>query len=173
MKINVEVNKADYAKVKKALKKLANSAGLPFYKTVGRRLQNNFLLGFRKSQAPDGTPWAPITYRPGQPLLLTGRLRRSITFRAKDDQVEVGTNTAYAKAMHYGLDNIKVPAHTKLINQAFGKQLKYPVYAKVKAHNKKVNVKPRPFLGIEKPQKRIIVSIYTKFVNDIAKGGTQ
>jgi phage gpG-like protein len=72
--------------------------------------------------------------------------------------------------MHYGLDKIDVPAHTKLINQAFGKKLKYPVYANVKAHTKKVNVKARPFLGIEKPQKRIIANVYKKFVDQITKG---
>lgn len=65
----------------------------------------------------------------------TGTLRRSINVSSLEETGSkisgaVGTNTQYGKLHEYGLP---VRAHTRLITQVFGRQLKFPEYVNVKA----------------------------------------
>jgi len=91
----------------------------------------------------------------------TGRLRRSITYRYKQDgtsfQAWVGTNVSYARALEEGFTgtvNVKghlVREHQRRMTVAFGKPMAEPrtVTVKehsVKAHPVKMNIKPRKFL---------------------------
>lgn len=168
--VDIEIDKADLAKIKKVMKKMTSDDMKSYMRSVGARLANDFRMGFRQSLAPDNTPWAPITYRDGQPLNDTGRLRQSITFKLGNKAVEIGTNVDYAPVHQFGGGIIDVPAHTKLINQAFGKPLKYPVYVNVKAHKKKTNIKARPFLGIEKRQKDKIIKAFEKHIIGLTDG---
>ncbi|QPG06558.1 phage virion morphogenesis protein [Salinimonas marina] len=148
----------------KAIKNV--KAGPDFYKRVGNRLLNDFRMGFKLSRAPDGSSWKPLSHRPGKPLVLTGRLRSSLTMKmVGNSAVEVGTNVKYAKRHQFGgTMTVTVPAHTKLVNKAWGKKLKYPVWANVKSHKKTVNIHPRPFMGIEAPQKQMIYNIYMAYL---------
>lgn len=75
----------------------------PLMLKIGRALKTNTQQNFRASRAPDGTPWLPLKYRTGKPLLDTGRLRSSITFDATNDQVRIGTNVKYARAHNQGI----------------------------------------------------------------------
>lgn len=168
--IDIEVNKADFANINKVLRKMNADNMHAFLTDVGRRLVNDFRMGFRQSLAPDNTPWAPITHRNGKPLLDTARLRNSITSRVNGKQVEVGTNVEYAKAQQYGGGTIQVPTHTKMINQAFGKPLKYPVYVKVKAHTQNTNIKLRPFLDIKQRQIKKIIKAFEVHLNKLSNG---
>ena len=168
--ISIEVDKADFAKIKKTFKKMNADDMKPFMRSVGARLTHDFRMGFRHSLSPSDTPWAPITYRQGQPLVDTGRLRNSITFTLGNKSVEVGTNVEYARTQQEGGGIIQVPEHTKLISQAFGKPLKYPVYANVKAHSKNTNIKARPFLGIEKRQQDKIIKAFEKHIIGLTDG---
>jgi phage gpG-like protein len=81
----------------------------------------------------------------------TGTLRRSI------DQVVlsepgavigiVSTNVKYGKAHEYGYKGpVNIKAHMRLIKQAWGKPLKYPVWSSVKAHTANVDLPERSFL---------------------------
>lgn len=159
-----KVVERDYRRLQKAIRGALYPPGIEFYEQVGNRLKNMFLMGFRRSQAPDGSAWAPLKYREGKPLILTGRLRNSISHRARPGQTEVGTNVAYAKAMQYGLDQIDVPEHTRVINSVYGRRLSKPVKARVRAHKRNANVPARPFLGIETPQKRMILQVYKRYL---------
>lgn len=79
----------------------------PGLRQVGAAVKSRVKLGFRNSQAPDGTPWAGITHRTGKPLLDTGRLRNSITSQLiGKTAVAVGTNVVYARAQQEGLNGI-------------------------------------------------------------------
>jgi phage virion morphogenesis protein len=55
---------------------------------------------FNQSGRPDA--WAPLRYRQGKPLILTGRLRASITGVVEGSSVVLGTNVEYAPLHQYG-----------------------------------------------------------------------
>lgn len=81
----------------------------------------------------------------------TGTLRRSIDQRLVTDSAAVSgvvsTNVKYAKAHEYGSNQtVTVKEHVRLIKQAWGKPLKSPVWATVKAHSAKQNLPERSFL---------------------------
>jgi phage virion morphogenesis protein len=75
---------------------------LPLMQDLGRAAKTQVQLGFRSGQAPDGSRWAPLRFRSGQPLRDTGRLRNSIDYRASRDEVIVGTNVCYAIVHQFG-----------------------------------------------------------------------
>ncbi|QSX32459.1 phage virion morphogenesis protein [Shewanella avicenniae] len=169
---NNSVIEVEFKAIQKTLKKIQHTPLDDFYRDVANRLKNNFLMGFKNSQAPDGTPWAPIRHREGKPLIDSGRLRRSIQAKHTGEQAEVGTNVVYARAQQEGLPSpINVKEHTRVINQAFGKKLKQPKKITVSAHKKKINIKPRPFFGLEAPQKKIIAQAFTHFMKKNTIGG--
>ena len=70
---------------------------------IGRAVHADTMLRFRSGKAPDGTPWLPLQARQGQPLRDTGRLQRSITWEADDQQATIGTNVKYARAHNFGI----------------------------------------------------------------------
>lgn len=69
----------------------------------------------------------------------TGRLRRSITQRIEQTATEVsgvvGTNVNYGKAHEFGGPQ-EIKEHLRLVKQAFGKDLRMPVWATVKTHTR-------------------------------------
>lgn len=93
----------------------------------------------------------------------TGTLARSVTQSPRTFEVgrtivgTVGVNdisgpggrapVKYGRMHEYGFaGDVPVKAHLRLVKQAFGKPLKYPVYASVRAHSAKVNMPKRSFL---------------------------
>lgn len=90
------------------------------WNTVGHTLRAETLRCFRDQQAPDGTPWKPLSQRTidmrrkgpkknrsVQILRDTGTLMNSIGFRSGNGWCECGTNVEYAKKHQFG---IGVPA---------------------------------------------------------------
>ena len=71
----------------------------PAMAEIGSTLVDNIKLGFRDGSDPWGRAWEPLKHRDGQPLLDTGELRNSITFRAGKDRVEVGSNDVSGKVL--------------------------------------------------------------------------
>lgn len=57
-------------------------------------------LGFETGTAPDGSPWAPLKSRDGQPLRDTGRLMNSVATERAVKKTKtgfrIGTNVSYA-----------------------------------------------------------------------------
>jgi phage virion morphogenesis protein len=92
----------------------------PAYETIGRVLVNRIRFAFRNSTSPWGTPWAPLRYRKGKPLIDTGRLRRSIVYKATKNAVEIGTNVKYARVHQFGA---KLKSRDQVL--AFGKGGKF------------------------------------------------
>lgn len=97
------------------------------WRAAGISIVNRIRLGFRMGRDPWGNTWQPIKWRaprisakggitkagrrqrqanfagtPGQPLVDTGRLRRSIVERAQPNSVTVGTNLIYARVHQFG-----------------------------------------------------------------------
>lgn len=89
--------------------------------------------------------------RPSKLGVVTGRLRASVTSRSFSDSRRVGvlfgTNVEYAARHELGFRGREsVPAHTRLIKQAFGRALKMPKTVNVRAHSRNINLPARPFL---------------------------
>lgn len=84
----------DISQVQKQINRLQASGRSmkPVLTVIGSRLTNRIKMGFRTTRSPAGNPWAPLKMRSGQPLSDTGRLKNSITYKADDTGVEVGTN---------------------------------------------------------------------------------
>lgn len=81
----------------------------------------------------------------------SGTLRRSIDQRLLTDSKAVtgavSTNVGYGRAHEYGSqEEITVKEHLRLVKQAFGRDLKHPVWATVKAHTAKQNLPESSFL---------------------------
>lgn len=81
----------------------------------------------------------------------TGRLRRSITQRVEEagDVITgiVGTNVEYAARHEFGFTGTEtVKAHLRLVKQAFGKDLKHPVWATVGTHTREAKYPEHSFL---------------------------
>lgn len=156
----------------------------PAWQAVGNNLVQRIRLGFRASQAPDGTRWLPIKWRAprvkmklvkragsqtyvqaraksgaliltkagkaqaaanaagkaGQPLVDTGRLRRSIVAVAGPNDVVVGTSVIYAKTHQFG--NIVRPKRAKIL--AFPGPDGEIIFAK------SVKIPARPFMPIDR-----------------------
>lgn len=173
-KSSVRIDETQFTRIQKILAKFRGDILTPFLRDVGVRLVNDFKLGFRNSKAPDDSRWEPVQ-REGKPLIDTGRLRSSIHAVVTPGRLEVGTNVVYGPTHQYGDDStirVTVPEHTRLINQAFGRPLRFGVYSQVKEHSKNIqrNIPARPFLGIEQRQKRKIIRTFATHVERITNG---
>lgn len=60
-------------------------------------------LGFRKSEDPDGKPWAPLQLRNGMPLRDTGVLANSFSSRPTDRGFVIGAGAWYAVVHQNGM----------------------------------------------------------------------
>jgi len=147
----------------------------PLLDLVANRLTNRVKGQFRKSEDPYGIPWKGISHRSGMPLRDTGRLRSSFTYQASGYDAQIGTNTVYARLHSLGFSGqVTVSAHQRLIKQAFGRPLPFPVYAGVKSHARKVEVPARPILpdarGLPDAWGKGIKSALLGYLNKIERG---
>ncbi len=93
---------------------------------------------FISSRSPDGPKWAPIQ-RAGQVLRDSGRLYKSLSWKATPHSAEWGTNVIYAAIHQFG-GIIKPRSAKRLVF----KGLRGMVSAM------KVEIKARPYLGINR-----------------------
>ena len=73
---------------------LLSSSGVK--RVIGQTAKKLVDVCFARGQDPYGNPWAPLVYRVGNPLVLTGVLRGSFHFKNKGDDVELSTDIFYA-----------------------------------------------------------------------------
>lgn len=129
--------------------------------------------------APDGSAWAPLSSSyaekkksrsSGGLLEDQGLLIDSITQEARGaGSILVGSARGYAATHQFGDDRtIDVPAHTRLIRQAFGKPLRFGVHSSVKGHKLKRNIPARPFIGISGSNETEIVGALNDHFTEVA-----
>lgn len=140
---------------------------------------------FDNEEDPDGTQWQPVSkatqdekdrgYSIGgerTSLPIPGKTLHGATLHLRDtlfpfwskDEAGVSTGPAtqdYAAVHQFGNEGeqIQVPAHQRLVTQAFGKMLKYPVWANVGAYSFTGNTPARPYLGIGQDDEREVLGI--------------
>lgn len=149
-----------------ALNKLKFTTGRnlrPTMTQIGRAMVTSTRFRFRDQVGPDGVRWIPsrrAQREGGQTLRLTGRLQRSITYRAGLNDVAWGTNVDYAPALHFGRGGTEqVRPHTRRVTVVFGRRLRTPTTAFVSGFTRRVNLPARPILGISLADRRAILGI--------------
>ena len=147
----------DDAAVRQRLHDLQAAAGdmTPALKNIGEYQLQSTEQNFRSETGPDGQPWQEVSpkrrARKKHPKVLTesSHLRDSVNYRAKRKSVTIGTNAPYAAAHQFGFaGQVQVPQHNRLISQAFGKPLAFPVWGTVGAFSFEQHIPERRFLGI-------------------------
>lgn len=98
--------KGDFGKLTQLQAKVARVASNDVRERLARVLGAEALaqaqLGFRGSRDPYGDAWASLKLRPGKPLLDTGRMRNSFTYRVQPGGFVVGTNFIGAAVHQHG-----------------------------------------------------------------------
>lgn len=167
--------KVDDREITSALNNLKIATGRnlrPVMVKIGRAMQTSTRFRFRDQMSPDGVKWKPskrATKEGGQTLRLTGRLQRSITYRAGKNDVEWGTNVDYGKVHQFGYYKSKqrVSSHKRLAKQVYGKKLRFGVWQSVGAFSRRMQIPARPFLGVSQGDRGIILTIAA---NHVRKG---
>lgn len=98
----------DFGKLRALIAKVENAdqAKRTVLDAIAAEALTQVQLGFRESRDPDGSTWAPLKSRIGQPLRKTGRLNRSFTSRVMGQTVRVGTNVGYSRYHQHGTRNM-------------------------------------------------------------------
>lgn len=145
----------DWQKYFKQLESFEKMDFKRMHKQVGEALVSNTQLRFMDQQTPEGIPWRP-TQRGGHILNKRGLLSSSVTYRATDKLVEVGTNSIYAAIHQFG-------GVIKAKNKKF---LKFKT-SRGWVQKKKVRITARPFIGISKEDQQDIETIFQNEVKRI------
>lgn len=147
--LRIEVT-ADTGAVESALRRLRRRVRNmhPILDEIGQTLETSTLRRFETGTGPDGRRW-PVSGRArrqgGQTLVDTGRLAASITHRADNDEVVVGTNVVYAAIHQFGG---KTPPRT--IRPRNRRALFWPgaAHPVSKVDHPGSTIPARPFLGV-------------------------
>lgn len=127
--------------------------------------------------APDGSPWPDWSddyakSRHGNQSMLQGEgdLLDSIQYIVQKNQVRIGSPLAYARVHQEGFSGaVQVDAHVRLITQAFGKALRFPVYQNVNAHSRLMNIPQREFLGLSRDNQTEVYAVIGDFWQELTK----
>lgn len=152
------------------IQRAQNPQGL--FDNIGISLVTSTQHRFEVGVGPDGSPWPPslrAIAEGGKTLLLSGRLMRSVTYRASAAGVEVGTNTIYA-AIHQLGGVIHQAARSASVhfkkNKRTGARL--PGFRKAKGADetravnigaREIHMPARPFVGLDDDDNREIIQI--------------
>lgn len=167
--IEIEV---DDREIRGALSRLAGKVRnlLPAMKNIGEYLQRSTWERFDAQKDPSGKPWAPLKAstrlrkKTSKILIESSRLRDSIAYRANNDQVEVGTNVAYA-AIHQLGGKTKAATIRPVRKKAlFWPGASHPVAS---VNHPGSEIPARPFLGVSDADRSEILDI----VSDHVMGG--
>ncbi|MCB1433213.1 MAG: phage virion morphogenesis protein [Alphaproteobacteria bacterium] len=132
------------------------------WREIGSFLEKSVAQRFEMSVGPGDNPWPPslrALTEGGQTLVERGRLRDSISVRATDHSVEVGTNVLYAAIHQFGgtihhkvrQQDLRFRAHrrTGKLLKGFRTAKNGNVVRTVQVGPHDVTIPPRPFLGID------------------------
>lgn len=85
----------------------------PVLADFGELLVESTQRRFAEGRAPDGTPWAPLKYRQGRPLLDTGTMRDQIASEVGPDYVEIVATAKQARWHQFGTDPYVIVPRTR------------------------------------------------------------
>ena len=163
------ISKIDDRDIQRELQRLERKAGNlnPCLKNIGQYLVESTQGRFTKEVDPAGVKWAALRAstkaRKKHSKILTekGGLRASVIYAVRNNGLRVGTNKPYGATHQFGRD--KMPEHKRTVTTAFGKKLKFPVWAQVKSYDPKIPA--RPFLGFSDEDRERIMEITEDFIN--------
>lgn len=169
--------RGDYAKLARLQTKLkdlaADDTRAQLSNVVGAAALSRVQLGFRASESPYGEAWAPLKIRAGgKPLLDTGRMRSSISYRPSSNGFEIGTNFVGAAVHQFGAEI--VPKRGKFL------RFRGKIHGRTRRTTgwlfaRKVTIPARPFMpnasrGIPPTWLREMDGAGSRFVSRIMKG---
>lgn len=148
----------DWSRLENNLHRMVRLNFTAIYKEIGEHLVSSTKQRFKTGTAPDGSKW-PESIRAkeegGQTLRDTSNLFNSITYHARPDLVEVGTNNKIA------------PVHQKgrTIKTKQSRYLHFKVGGRW-ARKKKVKIPARPFIGISDDDRQAIDDIIAEHLEE-------
>lgn len=157
-----------------ALTRLINRARAtaPAMREIAATLGDSIEHAFDTQASPEtGVPWpalAPSTLaRRGaaaRMLQLSGGLISSLSTESDEHRAVAGLSKVYARANHFGTKGmtLQIPAHQRLVRQAFGRRLATPVTATVRAHTRPGNLPARPFAGLSPGHRAEVLGIIAR-----------
>ncbi len=179
--LSVDIDDAATAFYAALATRLGKSRGL--MDAIGQQLVSSSVRRFQTQTGPDGRPWAPLSKATlkkrgsnARALMASGRLRRSLTWRATAGSVEVGTNVIYARLMQLGgqIEQYarSMPIYRSQRDLAAGRsrfvkasKSDFMSYHLVRAHS--VMVPGRPYLGLSAGDRTAIA----RLAHDYVMGG--
>lgn len=90
----------------KRMHALAQSGVAQAQRAVAAEIASQIAQAFRSRSAPDGTPWAPLKYRVGYPLVKTGALRAGWSVRVDGLRILVVNPVGYSGYQQKGTRRI-------------------------------------------------------------------
>lgn len=130
---------------------------------IGLYLESSTIERFDTETDPEGKPWEKsqrAIAQGGKTLTDSARLKTSVTHRSSATDAEVGTNVIYARPHQLGMDeSVSVGAHTRTINQAFGRPLPGGLTVRVGAFDRQMKMPRRSFLGISLDDEEEILAL--------------
>jgi phage virion morphogenesis protein len=157
----------------------AGSDLTPAMQEIANHLAFTTSKRFEDEEGPTGAKWqqsARAKAQGGKTLTDRGDLKGSIRPDWGRDYAAAGPEASggaaiYARIHQLGDSRtIPVRAHTRTVEQAFGKKLLKAVVANVVAFSRKQNMPARPYLGFDEVNRRTIVEILTEHLG-AALGG--
>lgn len=151
----------DWSRLKGDLHRLVGMSFLAIHKDIGEHLVTSTRERFKTETAPDGTRW-PKSIRAGseggQTLSDTAHMKNSVTYAARPDRVEAGTNDKKASTHQAGA-TIR-PKRAKYLQFRVGKRW---------VRKKEVTIPKREFMGINEDDQAAINDILREHIEERLK----
>ncbi|MTI82739.1 MAG: phage virion morphogenesis protein [Firmicutes bacterium] len=148
----------DWSRLENSIHRMARLDFTAMHRDIGEHLVSSTKDRFETGTAPDGSRW-PESIRAqnegGQTLRDTSNLYNSITYHARPDLVEVGTNSRIAPVHQEG----------KIIKVKQARHLHFKVGGRW-ARKKKVKIPARPFIGISDEDRQAIDDIIAEHLEE-------
>lgn len=144
---------------KRKLAALARLTAKPakLMKAIGAFLESSTRNRFRTGVSPDGTPWKPsirVLRKGGKTLVVSARLRDSITSDGDDTAAVVGSNLVYARVQQLG----------GVIKAKGGGYLKFQIPGIGWRQVRKVTLPARPFLGVSSDDRVGVADLVERYI---------
>ena len=102
MRLTVKITSSVRKGLEKFAKKFTPSGLRPALEEIGMGLVSYTQKRIERGNFPPNAPLTSAYKKGGKPLIDTGRLLSSITYRISGNTVEVGTNVPYARIQQFG-----------------------------------------------------------------------